>query len=345
MAKIKDLPKHKRPREKLSEKGAENLSDAELLAIIFRTGRAGKSALDIARETLKKYPLSKPFAVTQEELTDIKGLENTKVITLKAALELGRRAVGSFNDSLPVLDSVRATVAQLADLRGKQKGLDSFLALLPRDGKQAETVRELTECLQAYKDNCRIFIKLAQEKGAWWKKQGRDSVKLADALKEIELLSEENHKLIKEAELMYRLINRLIDICLNEHNAKENGTWNAREITSLKKQTEEARDKAVSQLKLARYFHHQAEWLVERFPDEKLRDVEGLVKLVDKEELKENDWSLTPGRYVGVASEEEDPDFDFGEAMRTIHSELDDLNAQAADLAERISGNFRKLGI
>src|SRR3990172_118830 len=144
---------------------------------------------------------------------------------------------------------------------------------------------------------------------------------------------------------MYRLANRLIDTCINEHNAKENGKWNAREITSLKKQTEEVRDNAVHQLKLARYFLHQAEWLVERFPDEKLRDVEGLVKLVDKEDLKENDWSLTPGRYVGVAPEEEDPDFDFGEAMRTIHSELEDLNTQAVALAERISRNFKKLGI
>lgn len=174
---------------------------------------------------------------------------------------------------------------------------------------------------------------------------------MADAHEELELLSEENNKLIKEAELMYRLANRLIDVCkdtifcVSTSNAKENGTWNTREITSLKKQTEEARDKAVSQLKLARYFHHQAEWLVERFPDEKLRDVEGLVKLVDKEGLKENDWSLTPGRYVGVAPEEEDPDFDFGETMLSIHTELEDLNVQAGDLAKKISENFRKLGI
>jgi len=98
-------------------------------------------------------------------------------------------------------------------------------------------------------------------------------------------------------------------------------------------------------LKLARYFYHQAEWLVERFPEGKLRDVEGLVKLVDTAELKENDWSLTPGRYVGVAPEEEDPDFDFVETMRTIHSELEGLNAQASDLAKKISENFKKLGI
>ena len=170
-------------------------------------------------------------------------------------------------------------------------------------------------------------------------------MKLTDALKELELLAEENNKLIKEAELMYRLVNRLIDLCLNEYNAKENGKWNTREIANLKKQTEAARDQAVSQLKLARYFHHQAEWLTEHFPEEILRDVEGLVKLVDKTELKENDWSLTPGMYVGVASEEEDPDFDFDETMCTIHTELEDLNAQANELAKNINENFKKLGI
>ncbi|MFH1930836.1 MAG: DNA repair protein RadC [Pseudomonadota bacterium] len=134
MTKIKDLPKHKRPREKLSEKGAENLSDAELLAILIRTGRSGKSALDIAKETLKKYPLSKLLAITQEELIAIKGLENTKAITIKAALELGRRTAGLFNNSLPILDSVKETVAQLADLRGKQK--EYFVALYLNARKQ-----------------------------------------------------------------------------------------------------------------------------------------------------------------------------------------------------------------
>jgi len=225
------------------------------------------------------------------------------------------------------------------------KELQPFLATLPKDGKQLETVKGLSDCLQAYKDNSQIFEKLAQEKSEWWQEQDKDSVKLTDLLKELELLAEENNKLIKEAELMYRLVNRLIDICLNEYNVKNNDKLNTREIFNLKKQTEKARDNAVSQLKLIRYFHHQAEWLVERFPEEKLRDVEGLVKLVDKDELKENDWSLTPGRYVGVALEEEDPDFDFGETMRTIHAELETLNEQSSYLAKKINENFKKLGI
>lgn len=148
--KIKDLPKHKRPREKLIEKGAENLSNAELLAILIRTGRSGKSALDIARETLKKYRLSKLLAISKDELTSIKGLEDTKAITIMAALELGSRSVGSFNDSLPILDSVRATVAQLSDLRGKQKEYFKVLYLNARKQlllKETISIGTLTETL------------------------------------------------------------------------------------------------------------------------------------------------------------------------------------------------------
>ena len=73
--------------------------------------------------------------------------------------------------------------------------------------------------------------------------------------------------------------------------------------------------------------------------------MEGLVKLVDRSEIEANDWSLTPGRYVGVAPEEEDEDFDFREALRDIHEELDKLNAEAATLAATIKGNFEALEI
>ncbi len=148
--KIKDLAKHQRPREKLLEKGAENISDAELLAILTRTGRAGKSALEIAKDTFKKYSLSHLLAATIDDLTSIKGLEYTKAITIKAALELGRRAVGSFNDTLPVLDSVKGTVAQLTDLRDKQKEYFMVLYLNARKQlvrKETISIGTLTETL------------------------------------------------------------------------------------------------------------------------------------------------------------------------------------------------------
>jgi type I restriction enzyme M protein len=73
--------------------------------------------------------------------------------------------------------------------------------------------------------------------------------------------------------------------------------------------------------------------------------VEGLVKLVAEKELEKNDWSLSPGRYVGVAPEVEDDDFDFEETLREIHVELNDLNAESTKLAAKIQKNFEALGI
>ncbi|QTR45601.1 N-6 DNA methylase [Thiothrix litoralis] len=103
------------------------------------------------------------------------------------------------------------------------------------------------------------------------------------------------------------------------------------------------RKQAVEQLKQVRYFHKQAHWLLSRFPEGKYRDVEGLVKLVDVAALAAADWSLTPGRYVGVAAEEVDEDFDFEETLRDIHIELDGLNQEAVTLAAQIAQNFKGL--
>ncbi len=66
---------------------------------------------------------------------------------------------------------------------------------------------------------------------------------------------------------------------------------------------------------------------------------------MDRTEIEVNDWSLTPGRYVGVAPEEEDENFDFEETLREIHVELDDLNNEAVQLAAMIKKNFEELGI
>lgn len=85
-----------------------------------------------------------------------------------------------------------------------------------------------------------------------------------------------------------------------------------------------------------------ADWLEERFPDGKYCDVEGLVKAVTREEIAANDWSLTPGRYVGVA-ETDDGEEDFAERFAALHEELRALNAEAAKLAKKIDANFKEL--
>ena len=68
------------------------------------------------------------------------------------------------------------------------------------------------------------------------------------------------------------------------------------------------------------------------------------MKLVDRAEIEAHDWSLTPGRYVGVAPEKEHEDFDFEEALRSIHIDLKGLNEEAVALAARIARNFEEFG-
>jgi type I restriction enzyme M protein len=226
-----------------------------------------------------------------------------------------------------------------------RKEIKPFIVSLPEDGEQAETLKQLDESIKNFSNGVKEFENKSKQKNKWWCEHDRDSVNLQKTVERLAPFAEQSHNLLKEAELLYRLVNRLIDLCLNSLDAKESEKWDTRLIASLKKQAEEARDKAIEQLKKVRYFFHQAEWLMVRFPEGKLRDVEGLVKLVDRKELKENDWSLTPGRYVGVAPEEIDEDFDFEETMRTIHAELEGLNEEASDLAKKISENFKKLEI
>ncbi|OGR31122.1 MAG: DNA methyltransferase [Desulfuromonadales bacterium GWC2_61_20] len=109
------------------------------------------------------------------------------------------------------------------------------------------------------------------------------------------------------------------------------------------KQLDELRKQAVEQLKQAVYFHRQIHWLQERFPEALVRAVPGLCKVVSRAEIEAADWSLTPGRYVGVAPPEVDEDFDFEQTLKDIHVELADLNREAVELAGRIQENFEEL--
>ena len=111
------------------------------------------------------------------------------------------------------------------------------------------------------------------------------------------------------------------------------------------KQLDDARHTAVEQLKACAYTHRQIVWLQERFPKAEMQDVAGLCKVVSRADIEAADWSLTPGRYVGVAPAEVDEDFDFEQTLRDIHVELADLNREAVELAAKIQGNFEGLGV
>jgi DNA repair protein RadC len=89
---IKSWPVDDRPREKLLKKGAQSLSNSELLAILLRTGTNGTSAIDLARKILKKFSTFRNMAHTDaRDWKDLKGLGTAKVAHIQAALEIGRR--------------------------------------------------------------------------------------------------------------------------------------------------------------------------------------------------------------------------------------------------------------
>ncbi len=158
--------------------------------------------------------------------------------------------------------------------------------------------------------------------------------------------------LIKQVDLLYKLAAQVANLgaefSLTPGNGGERGEgapYERRATGRLVKQLDGERKAAVEQLKRAVYFHRQVIWLQDRFPKAELEAVLGLVKLVDVKEIEAADWSLTPGRYVGVSPPEEDEDFDFEQTLRDIHTELADLNKEAGELAAKIQENFEELGI
>ena len=119
--KIKDLPKTERPREKLVAKGAENLKDSEVLAILLRTGKAGKNVIEIASQILTKHSKKRLLQMTYQDLVKIDGIDSAKATTLLAAFELAKRALEVDDSNLPVISTPKDVVAQLTELRHNKR--------------------------------------------------------------------------------------------------------------------------------------------------------------------------------------------------------------------------------
>lgn len=112
-----------------------------------------------------------------------------------------------------------------------------------------------------------------------------------------------------------------------------------------KREKPTVRDMGVEAFKRASYFIAQGHWLRHRFPDGLYEDVPGLCKAVKRKEIADNDYSLTPGRYVGasVGGTEDDDGEAFLTRMREIREELVELHTKATALATAIQTGFEEL--
>lgn len=126
---LKGLPADARPREKLLQRGPTALSDAELLALLLRTGVQGKNVIQLAQELVDKFGgIAGLLHSGAEALKDVKGLGPAKRAELMAVVELARRALAQELKERPLFDSPTA-VAQYLQLHLGHKPHEVFAVL------------------------------------------------------------------------------------------------------------------------------------------------------------------------------------------------------------------------
>jgi DNA repair protein RadC len=142
---IKDMPEEDRPYEKLEKSGSESLTDAELLAIIIRTGCPNETSLDLSRRIINRHSEGRGLLYLKKasisQLCEIRGVGRVKAIQLKAAAELASRfvSIGKENGRYKIAspDDVRKLYAE--QLRHFVKEIFMVLVLNTRN----EIIREL----------------------------------------------------------------------------------------------------------------------------------------------------------------------------------------------------------
>ncbi|MDE0299191.1 MAG: N-6 DNA methylase [Candidatus Poribacteria bacterium] len=194
----------------------------------------------------------------------------------------------------------------------------------------AEHFEELNILEAAFGEHVDVVEEKAKQNSNDWKSLSCENDDLRKFAESAQPLIENSQLLIHQTNQLHE---RLSSFVVLLHNGRRR----------LPKSLDEIRNDTVEHLKLPQYYWRQARWLQERFPDAEICDVEGLVKVVDRSDLNANDWSLTPGRYVGVVPELEDDDFDFKKTIRDIQHELKTLDVEASKRAAKIARNLEEL--
>ncbi len=301
---------YRKVTRKIYDFSAEQLSNLSAIVWLYR-GRQEKFL-----SLIKRY-----FSSVCDECT----LIHEKLTTFEETL----------TDVWSSFDALEKEIKKIEGLdEEKQKGFADAAAELNDQWKPYET------------DRRKLIDEIEKFRGGVCKSLPEDNKKQRSARKAFERSVEHIRGIIKQVDLLYKVVSRMGDIASGISSAEAIAEiFDRRTVGRLIKQLDAQRKDAVEQLKQTTYFYKQIVWLQERFPDATLCDVPGLVKLIAKADIEAADWSLTPGRYVGVAPAEVDEDFDFEQALRDIHVELEDLNKEAIELAAKIRENFEELGI
>ena len=139
---LKDQPASERPRERLAAKGPGALTDAELIAILLRTGLQGVNVVAIGAQLLQKFGSLQSLArASVEDLQQVRGIGRDKAVTLIAAFTLARKMAEELQRESPVLDNPEAVVALLRDMN-RVKNVETLQVLLLNTRKRLIRVEE-----------------------------------------------------------------------------------------------------------------------------------------------------------------------------------------------------------
>jgi DNA repair protein RadC len=165
--KIRDMPLEERPRERLAKYGAEALSNAELLAIILRTGMKGDTAIDLANKLLNHFNgnLKAIVSADMNELSKIKGLGFAKSAQIKAAFELSKR-INYLQDNIGISSPKDAAEFLMPKLRYLDKEYFFLLCLDTRNKLIDNEVKVSIGSLNASIVESREIFKAAISKNA-----------------------------------------------------------------------------------------------------------------------------------------------------------------------------------
>jgi len=301
-------------------------------------------------------------------------IERKDKVLMLDARKIYRKVTSKVNDFSP--EQLQNLICIVNLYRGNTQKFESTV----KDYLQtsADLAKETAEATTELQKQLQMVLKIVNDFANKYAKENEEAKAFVDALniEEAPSIYEQQNTLIAEAKKANadidvleniahlckalrkphdKLFKQLLDVistATKEYQLSKNKDW--KEL-NLKEQLDQL--KALQQqlsgnpdeeepglLHETEYFYKQAHWLTSRFPEGIYTDVEGLCKVVTQSEIEAKDWSLSPGRYVGVDTATDD-DFDYEERLNEIHIELEGLNEEAIDLAKTISENYKELAI
>jgi DNA repair protein RadC len=142
---LKDQPASERPRERLVAHGAEALSNAELIAILLRTGLRGANAVEVGRQLLQKFGSLQSLALASvDDLRAVKGIGRDKAVTLVAAFALAQKMAKELQDESPVLDNPE-NVVRLVRAKNLLLETEQFQVLLLNTRKRLIRAEKISD--------------------------------------------------------------------------------------------------------------------------------------------------------------------------------------------------------